>query len=396
VIEIIVIGTGMYTIGRNTDGFGTVVPSINEWSKGQDKNVLVHLVGSNGSNNNEIRSKINDFRKLTGSQLEFAIYPEDNHSNNEAYLDVLSSVVKPLGCVIAVPDNLHFSIAKEVISKKIATLVVKPLTPSYSESLELVCLSEKFETFGCVEFHKRYDLANKMFRDTYNKGDLGEPLYSIVEYSQRLSIPTKVFRGWVETTNIFQYLGVHYVDIIRYVTRAHPVRVSAIGQKVRLCQDGVDTYDSIQCVIEWQLPRESKTFSQTIHVNWVDPDTSPVMSNQRIKMIGSTGRYESDQSNRGVSFYSNEVGYSTPNPYFCTPYGTNEGHVEWNGYGVECFSTFFDDCVGLENGSISLNTLNNERASFQESLVSTLVVEACNISLSQNGRWVQVDEIIKG
>ena len=34
-----------------------------------------------------------------------------------------------------------------------------------------------------------------------------------------------------EQTNILQYLGVHYVDIIRFVTDAIPIRVMAIGQK---------------------------------------------------------------------------------------------------------------------------------------------------------------------
>ena len=52
--------------------------------------------------------------------------------------------------------------------------------------------------------------------------------------------------------NILQYLGVHYIDIIRYVTNSKPLRVMAIGQKSFLVNEGLDIHDSIQCIIEWQ------------------------------------------------------------------------------------------------------------------------------------------------
>ena len=39
------------------------------------------------------------------------------------------------------------------------------------------------------------------------------------------------FKKWSDTINIFQYLGVHYVDIIRFITKAVPIRALANGQK---------------------------------------------------------------------------------------------------------------------------------------------------------------------
>ncbi|RDL44037.1 gfo/Idh/MocA family oxidoreductase [Marinomonas piezotolerans] len=395
-IDIIVVGTGMYTIGRNTDGFGTIVPAINEWAKTSGTNVVVHLVGSHGKNNSEIREKITAFRKLTTSELEFVLYPQDDVEDKKAYVKVMSSVVNPAACVIAVPDHLHYEVTVEAIENKIPSLVVKPLTPTYKESLALSQLAKKNDTYGCVEFHKRFDLANRMFRDSYQKGEIGQPLYSIVEYSQQVSIPSQVFRGWVETTNIFQYLGVHYVDIIRFVTGATPLRVSAIGQKKCLKGMGIDTYDSIQCTVEWGLPGEKQVFAQTLLVNWIDPKSSPAMSNQRIKMIGTKGRYESDQTNRGVAVYSGDSMYNTPNPYFCVPYGTEEGSISWEGYGIESVSTFLNDCVHLANGETSLDKLNGSRSTFEESLVSSVVVEACNKSLELSGEWIVIDEILEG
>ena len=42
-----------------------------------------------------------------------------------------------------------------------------------------------------VEFHKRFDRHNIILKDLFESGKLGAPLYSVVEYSQKKSIPTK-------------------------------------------------------------------------------------------------------------------------------------------------------------------------------------------------------------
>ena len=84
---------------------------------------------------------------------------------------------------------------------------------------------------------------------------LGELLNIHVEYSQQKDMPMKIFKSWINNTNIFQYLGVHYVDIISYVTNAKPIRVSAIGQKNFLKNEGINTFDAIQVIIEWKLKK---------------------------------------------------------------------------------------------------------------------------------------------
>jgi len=50
---------------------------------------------------------------------------------------------------------------------------------------------------------------------------------------------------------------IHYLDIIYFLTKAVPVRVMATGQKRWLRAQGVDTYDSIEAVIEWQAAAET-------------------------------------------------------------------------------------------------------------------------------------------
>ena len=130
-----------------------------------------------------------------------------------------------------------------------------------------------------------YNLHNLILKDSYVNSKLGDTLYFNVEYSQRKIIPEKIFKNWADNTNILQYLGVHYIDLVYFITGARPIRVLAMGQKNWLIKRGVNTYDSIQCFIEWEMI-DGKRFNQPIIVNWIDPETSTAMSDQKFKLIG--------------------------------------------------------------------------------------------------------------
>ena len=45
-MKILIIGTGMYVTGRNTDGYGTIFPSIIEFQRNNNlKNLEVNVIG---------------------------------------------------------------------------------------------------------------------------------------------------------------------------------------------------------------------------------------------------------------------------------------------------------------------------------------------------------------
>jgi len=43
-LNILVIGTGMYSTGRGTDAYGTVLPAINEWQRNNSNTSKVVFV----------------------------------------------------------------------------------------------------------------------------------------------------------------------------------------------------------------------------------------------------------------------------------------------------------------------------------------------------------------
>lgn len=387
-INILIIGTGMYVCGKGTDGYGTILPAVYEWKRREEISGSVYIAGTHLEGIETVKKKNKELNKLFGFEIEPKCFPENNTCDPEAYRKAISEIPKPACAIVVVPDNLHRKVAGDTIRHGLHTLVVKPLAPTIKEVMELIELQEKHHVYCAVEFHKRFDRSNIKLRDAIANGKIGNPLYFVVEYSQRKSVPTERFKRWVETTNIFQYLGIHYVDIIYFSTRAIPQRVMAIGQKNWLLLKGIDTYDSIQVIIEWKMP-SGNTFTSSFFTNWIDPENTSAMSDQKIKVIGTKGRYEADQKKRGIYMVTDGKGIEEPNPDFCSMYGTKSEEISFRGYGIDSILQFLKDVKDIELGILEVYELEGKRPTFKDAIIPTVIIEAANKSLAEKGKWMQ-------
>tara|TARA_Y100001935_G_C17290398_1_gene502965 strand:- start:832 stop:2019 length:1188 start_codon:yes stop_codon:yes gene_type:complete len=391
-IDIVVIGSGLYVCGKGTSGYGTILPAVFEFKREYTNLGNVYCVSTSSNSAKEVASKVRDLEKKTGLSIQFNSFPKTGSQDSLAYRKVINDIKKPACAIIAVPDHLHFQVGKDCLDAGLHCLIVKPFTPTVSEGSKLVNLSNKKGLYGAVEFHKRWDRSNLLLKDKIQSGELGDPLNCWVEYSQRKSMPLSFFQKWASKTSVLQYLGVHYIDIISFVTGALPLRVMAIGQKTELIKHDLDTYDSIQSIIEWKMQNGTK-FTQTLLTSWVDPESSSAASDQKIKFIGTEGRFEADQKERGIRINTKQEGLQHINPDFSMPYGINDGNVHWNGYGIESIKTFLKDVLFIENNKISLKEIKNRRPSFEDSLISTAVVEAAHKSLENGSIWQNVESL---
>lgn len=393
-LNVLVIGAGMYVCGSGTESSGTILPTLVQ-EQFLGKVGEIHVSATRPESISLLLEKLDALNRYLGTSGHIQGYPTGVTRDTHAYKQALEKIPRPAVAVISVPDHLHASITRDVIKAGIPPLVVKPLAPTVEESLHLIQLLDQHRLYGAVEFHKRFDTANLLLRQKIKEGKLGDLCYVVVEYSQRRII-REVFNSWVSRTNIFQYLGVHYADLIYFITGARPSRVLATGQ-VYSTKPGTNNnpvYDSIQVMVEWELPADSKRFVSTILTNWIDPNTTSAMSDQKITVVGTNGRYQSDQKNRGVQIVTTEDGVEDVNPYFTQFYHDSETPlaVGVHGYGPTSIRCFLKDAAGLFTGTASRENLMTHRPSFWQALPSTAVVEAVNRSLLQDNQWISIDK----
>jgi D-galacturonate reductase len=391
-VNILVVGAGMYVTGRHTSGPGSALGSIGELSKTLDIDSITVVSKSESSlkDVNKSRDIINKELNIKVS-IEFIALGEDSLNKLQ---DIIS--LNTFDCaIVALPDHLHYSFAKLLIENKIHCFLVKPLTPTLKESLDLVSLQRKNKVLGVVDFHKRYDEVNLVIKDIINKGDIGSPISATVEYSQKIEMPTLVFSDWIENSNVFQYLGVHYVDMIYFLTSYKPEKVTAVGTYGVLQEKGIDTYDSIHATIVWynRAYMEQKMVTQ-FSTSWIDPSTSSAMSDQKYTIIGTKGRIESNQKHRGVEVTTESEGIQSINPYFSKYHGKT-----YSGYDFKSISKFLTYADDFDNSHEEvyvrkdIEGLDELLPTFKDTLPTSSVIDAVNTSLIDNSNWVYINDL---
>jgi predicted dehydrogenase len=378
----------MYVCGRDMGGYGTVLPVLAQ-AQSEGKVGNIHVAATRPESIKILQDQLNSLNKRLGTNCRVNGYPKGVGADPFSYRQALKELARPAWAIVVIPDHLHAPITAEVIRAGLHVLVVKPLTPTIQEGRELIALAEQYKIFGAVEFHKRYDEANLLLRQAILDGRLGDLCYVTVEYSQRRSVPEHAFRSWAAHTNIFQYLGVHYVDLIYFATGARPRRALATAQHHFLKTRGIETPDAVQVLVEWELP-EGKTFISSLITHWIDPESTSAMSDQKIAVVGTGGRFESDQKHRGVQLVTETGGIEDINPYFTQIYTGNENRMGVHGYGPRSIRQFLQDICDLCAGRISLDELNSVRPSFVQALVATAVAEAVAKSMQSNSAWVDI------
>ena len=386
-MRILVVGSGMYVTGRKGTGNGTILASLIQLSKQQKLSEIV-IVSKSATSAAHVQEATANITARLGckANVRFVAIPDE--------LSDLALLVKAESfdaAIVSVPDHLHYTYVNFCISAKIPTLVVKPLTPTYEEAKSLIELSESTKVYGAVEFHKRWDESNLYAKRVIQEGKIGALNYIQVDYSQKIKIPTEIFKDWSDLTNILQYLGIHYIDLIYFLTGFTPIRVSAYGTKKTLIAKGIDTYDSIHAFIEWQNPNDAKDkFISIINANWIDANGGTAMSDQKIKFIGTEGRLECDQKDRGIELVNEHAGVQLINPYFSEYLPGDDGHETLNGYGFKSIERFVLDVIDLQINAVSFEHLIANRPSFRSASISTLVSDFANQSLAQNAAWVDI------
>ena len=385
-LNIMVVGGGMYVSGRGTKSNGTIIPALLQGRK----NKLVRKIGivtTNSKTSLFAANKLKSLAKKMNINNSCDFYPKLKDDNN-SYLS-FAKEFKPDAVIICVPDQLHFKISTELMSLGFHCLIVKPMATNISEAKKMYKLANQKKIVAQVEFHKRFDVANLILKDAIKNEKIGTPLNALVEYSQKKIIPEKIFKSWSKNTNVFQYLGVHYVDLIYFITGFKPLNVIAWGQKKYLKSKGIDTYDSIQVIVNW-IRQDGGNFISTHLTNWIDSNKSSAMSDQKISILGTNGKLISDQKNRGMQIVSDIEGVNDVNPYFTNSH-LNQNTIEYSGYGIDSVLSFVKDIIDYKSKNVTLKELDFNRPSFKNSLCSVSVIEAVNKSLKKNSIITRVN-----
>ncbi|MFW6146099.1 MAG: Gfo/Idh/MocA family protein [Planctomycetota bacterium] len=149
----------------------------------------------------------------------------------DLYKEVLAAAPKGSIALIAVPDQLHYPILKEAIRCDLHVCIVKPLVLTHAQAEEIAALARERGLVVGVEYHKRFDYRNLMARRSYRTGRLGTFRLAQARMIEPYYYRDSNFQNWCtcENSDMFTYVGCHYVDLVAFITGLRPVSVSVYG-----------------------------------------------------------------------------------------------------------------------------------------------------------------------
>ena len=287
--------------------------------------------------------------------------------------------------LVATPDHLHTAPVLAALRRGVHVIVEKPMCLDVREADEIIREAEARNLIVGADMHKRYDPDHlRIFEDLAPQ--LGQPLYARGVLEEPLEVSTDIFK-WVEDSDPFTYVGIHWLDLFLHFLRLTPVSVYAVGQKGRLRSEfGKDTFDAVQVLVTHQ-----GGMAITYENNWLTPADFEGPVNQDSQLVGYYGKVESDSQYRGLRYWIENKGSRTSNLHFFRKVRRPDGSLGSLGYGkdslVDCLERVFRHKV--------LGTPVRDMAGTYPDAASqrwpTIVVYAARAVLQRNWEHIEAD-----
>lgn len=288
------------------------------------------------------------------------------------------------GVTVATPDFLHRQITVDCLNAGKHVLVEKPMDTTVEGCREMLAAAEKNNLLLQVDFHKRYDPYHRELASLARAGKFGRIQYAYAHMEDKIEVPRDWFPHWAPKSSPLWFLGVHMIDLGRWIIGGEAKKVFATGMKDKLVSLGVDAWDSVQTNIIFD-----NGASFTVQASWIMPDGFEAIVDQSIRIIGSEGMMEVDSQYRGARSCFAGDGMKTHNLGFMTERKDAAGNIVWAGYGIEAIEDFADNVARIMDGG-PVNPEGAFRPGARDGLaVAKIAVAACQ-SL-ESGNIVEIE-----
>jgi len=277
---------------------------------------------------------------------------------------------------VATSDHLHREVTLYALEKNCHVLVEKPLDLTSSGCQDMIDLSLKNNILLMVDFHKRYDPYMMEIRSRISSGEIGNPYYGYFYMEDKISVPLKNLRKWADESSPFWFIGVHKVDLLRWIIGQEVIQVYARGFKGKLEEKGINGLDAVSANLVLD-----GGFTCNIDVSWVIPEKFESLVNQGIRIVGSNGLVEVDTQDRGLSICTEPDGLQAINKFAYNSHTTPQGYQAVSGYYVDPIKDFIRKTHFVINGG-DIHQVKNSFPSGTDGMRATQVAEAVDESIS--------------
>lgn len=346
----------------------------------------------------------------------FQAHPSLEADPSQKHPDLFREVLARLGkghiAVVAMPDQLHYMVIQEAIRNEQHICCVKPLVLRYDQAMEIERQAYEKGLVVGIEYHKRLDDRALFARRQYREGRFGEFMMGHAELNEPYSYRHSNFMNWCtcENSDMFTYVGCHYVDQVHFITGLLPRSLSVYGI--------ADTYPNGNRGYLWTSARvlwENGACLNVINVMGY-PDQGPGSNFQGLRMYCAgkdrNGMLVHNDQYRGLEYCYIEKMAPPDDKYYCEPSPDYLKFVDLGGGGLTPVGYGFrsieyiarsicrarDASAGLSESDALASRRKLLKQYDDEGIMATpsnssyneLVMEAGRLSIQNGGREVEI------
>jgi len=205
----------------------------------------------------------------------------------EAYQKMLAENEFDL-VIVALPDHLHREAVLAVAAAKCHMLIEKPLAASYEDAQVMVKAIKEAGIKALVGFENRWNPVFITAKEAVEANELKEIQSFHARLNDAIFVPTKML-GWAAGSTVAWFLFPHIIDLSLWLSGKKITSVYAHGKKNILKKMGIDTYDSVTALVEFEDGIVGNYSS-----SWIYPDSLPLIYDLRFEVQGSAGAVDVD------------------------------------------------------------------------------------------------------
>jgi UDP-N-acetylglucosamine 3-dehydrogenase len=185
---------------------------------------------------------------------------------------------------VASPTSVHLGVTLEALASGAHVLVEKPIAASRDEAERMIAASRDANRILTVGHIERFNPAIRELRARLDAGELGR-IFQV--RATRLG----PFPQRIRDVGVVVDLAPHDLDVIRYLLRADPVRISAETEQ-RIHTDHEDLFCG--------LMKFANGVVAMLDINWLTPTKQ-----RSLTVTGERGMYVADYLTQDLFFYAN-------------------------------------------------------------------------------------------
>jgi len=288
--------------------------------------------------------------------------------------------------IVATPDHLHAAPIMSALEHGVHVITEKPMCLKLDEARRIVGLAKQNNLIVGVDMHKRYDPDHlAIFHQLAPQ--LGSPIFARGVLEEPLEVSTQIFK-WVEHSDPFTYVGIHWVDLFCHYLSLQPLALYAVGVKKRLRQEfGKNAFDATQVVVT-----HTNGTVVSYENNWLTPPDFPGPVNQESGLLGAYGKVESDSQYRGLYYWIENKGSRTSNTHFFRQVQRSDGSAVAIGYGKDSLVDCFEKICRCKFLGASANDLAGTYPDAVSQLAPTAIIDAARQVLTANQQRIDAGE----